>query len=92
MSSESTQTWGWRTSTAALKLAAIAYVIPFVWIYNPALILDGTATQVAIALALACIAAVLLARGLAADASRRVAGIAQIAAALGISVLIGWLG
>jgi TRAP-type uncharacterized transport system fused permease subunit len=82
----------WRTSTAALKLAAIAYVIPFVWIYNPALILDGTATQVAIALALACVAAVLLARGLAADASRRVAGIAQIAAALGISVLIGWLG
>lgn len=82
----------WRTSVEALKLAAIAYVIPFLWIYNPALILDGSPASIAIAVALACAAAVLLARGLAAGPAARVAGAVQVAVALGLCLLIGWLG
>jgi TRAP transporter 4TM/12TM fusion protein len=82
----------WRTSVEALKLAAIAYVIPFLWIYNPALILSGTLASIAIAVALASAAAVLLARGLAAGPAARVAGSLQVAAALGLCVLICWLG
>jgi TRAP-type uncharacterized transport system fused permease subunit len=82
----------WRTSVEALKLAALAYVIPFLWIYNPALILDGTPASIALAVALACAAAVLLARGLVAGPVARVAGSLQVAAALGLCVLICWLG
>jgi TRAP transporter 4TM/12TM fusion protein len=82
----------WRTSIAALKLAAAAYVLPFLWIYNPAVILEGTEAQIAIAIALLVAAAVLLARGLAAGPQARAAGFAQVAAAAAICLAIGWLG
>jgi TRAP-type uncharacterized transport system fused permease subunit len=82
----------WRTSVAALKLAAAAYVLPFLWIYNPAVILEGTGAQIATAIALLVVAAVLLARGLAAGPQARVAGFAQVAAAAGVVLVIGWLG
>ena len=32
----------WRTGLVGVKLAAAAYLLPFLWVYNPALILDGT--------------------------------------------------
>jgi TRAP transporter 4TM/12TM fusion protein len=79
----------WRTSTAALKLAVAAYVLPFLWVYNPAIILEGSPVQIALAVTLLALAAVLLARGLAAGPNARVAGIAQILAAAGLVVLIG---
>jgi TRAP transporter 4TM/12TM fusion protein len=82
----------WRTSVAALKLAAVAYVIPFLWIYNPAIILDGTPAQIAVTLALLVASAVLLARGLAAGPDARAAGLAQISAAAGVGLLLGWMG
>jgi TRAP-type uncharacterized transport system fused permease subunit len=82
----------WQTSVEALKLAALAYVIPFLWIYNPALILAGSPTSIVTAVALTCAAAFLLARGLAAVSAARAAGSAQIAAAAGLFLLVGWLG
>jgi TRAP-type uncharacterized transport system fused permease subunit len=82
----------WRTSLDALKLAAAAYVLPFLWIYNPAVIFDGTASEIATAVVLLAAAALLLARGLAAGPGRRVAGIAEVAGAAALSVLIAWLG
>jgi TRAP transporter 4TM/12TM fusion protein len=82
----------WRTSLAGLKLAAAAYVLPFLWIYNPAVILEGTPVQIATASALLLLAAVLLARGLAAGPKTRAAGGAQVAAAAGVCLAIGWLG
>jgi TRAP transporter 4TM/12TM fusion protein len=82
----------WRTSIAGLKLAAAAYVLPFLWIYNPAVILEGTAAQIVAVIALLVLAAVLLARGLAAGPARRTAGFAQIAAAAGVGLAIVWLG
>jgi TRAP transporter 4TM/12TM fusion protein len=82
----------WRTSVASLKLAVAAYVLPFLWIYNPAVILEGTAAEIASAIALLALAAVLLARGLAAGPQARTAGFAQVAAAAGVGLAIGWLG
>jgi TRAP transporter 4TM/12TM fusion protein len=82
----------WKTSFAALKLAAVAYLVPFVWIYNPAVILDGTPAEIATAVTLAGAAAVLLARGLAGFSANRATGATQIAAALGIGLVIAWLG
>jgi TRAP transporter 4TM/12TM fusion protein len=82
----------WRTSLDGLRLAAAAYVLPFLWIYNPAIILDGTPVQIAATVALLVAATVLLARGLAAGPAARAAGVAQIAAAAGLGLTIGWLG
>ena len=78
----------WRTSAAALKLAAVAYLIPFVWIYNPAVILDGSAPSIVIAVVLAGIAGMLLARGLAAAPGQRLLGYVQIAGALAVGLVI----
>jgi TRAP transporter 4TM/12TM fusion protein len=82
----------WRTSIAGLQLAAAAYVLPFLWIYNPAVILEGTPAEIATAIALLVAAAVLLARGLAAGPQARMAGFAQLAAAALVSLAVGWLG
>jgi TRAP transporter 4TM/12TM fusion protein len=82
----------WRTSVAGLKLAAAAYVLPFLWVYNPAVILEGAPDEIATAIALLVVAAVLLARGLAAGPQARAASFAQVAAAAGVVLVIGWLG
>jgi len=82
----------WRTSVDGLKLAAAAYVLPFLWIYNPAVILEGTGTEIATAIALLTGAAILLARGLAAGAQARMAGLVQIAVAAAVCLTVGWLG
>ena len=31
----------WRTSVVAIRLTASAYLLPFLWVFNPALLLDG---------------------------------------------------
>lgn len=82
----------WRTSVVGLKLAAPAYVLPFLWIYNSAVILEGTGTEIATAIALLTGAAILLARGLAAGSRARTAGLVQIAAAAAVCLTVGWLG
>jgi len=82
----------WRTSAVSLKLAVTAYVLPFLWVYNPAIVFDGTAAQIAAAATLLVIATALLARGLAAGPGARAMGLTQIAAAAALSVLIAWMG
>ncbi len=82
----------WRTSVAGLKLAAVAYVVPFVWIYNPAVILDGTLVQIGFALTLLAGATVLLAHGLATSGERALRGYAEIAAALALAFFVTRLG
>jgi TRAP transporter 4TM/12TM fusion protein len=54
----------WETSWEGVKLASIAYVLPFLWCYNPALIGDGTWLGIAYAVGTALLAALLIARGL----------------------------
>jgi TRAP transporter 4TM/12TM fusion protein len=54
----------WSTSWEGVKLAAMAYLLPILWCYNPALLLDGSWTAIAYAVATALIAATLMARGM----------------------------
>jgi TRAP-type uncharacterized transport system fused permease subunit len=54
----------WRTGLEGMKLAAVAYLLPFLWAFNPALILDGTPTAIVLAVVSAAIAACMLARAL----------------------------
>ena len=79
----------WRTSAAGLKLAAAAYVAPFVWIYNPGVILDGTLAEIAIAIALLTAASVCFARGLATSSLR---GWLVVAAGVALAYLTASLG
>lgn len=54
----------WTTSWEGLKLALVAYLLPFLWCYNPALLLDGPALQIVYAVGTALIGAILIAQGM----------------------------
>ena len=54
----------WRTGLEGMKLAVVAYLLPFLWCFNPALILDGTPTAIVLAVASATIAAWMLGRAI----------------------------
>lgn len=51
----------WTTSFVAMRLGVSAYLLPFLWVYNPALIMKGTALEIAIVCA-SLMAAVLVQR------------------------------
>src|SRR5688500_11668447 len=53
-----------RTGWAAMRLCAIAYVVPFLFVFSPALLLIGSWHAVAISIATAIVGAVLLGIGL----------------------------
>ncbi len=38
----------WKTSVVAVQLAAVAYALPFLWVMNPALLLDGSWSDIAL--------------------------------------------
>jgi TRAP-type uncharacterized transport system fused permease subunit len=54
----------WTTSWEGVKLAAAAYLLPFLWCYNEALVGEGSAAAVTYAVLTALAAAFLLARGI----------------------------
>ena len=54
----------WATAWEGMKLAAMAYLLPLLWVYNPALLLDGSAWEIALVTGTALVAAALMARGL----------------------------
>ena len=54
----------WETSWEGVKLALIAYVLPFLWAFNPALIMDGSPLEIGYAISTALLAAFLIAQGL----------------------------
>lgn len=54
----------WSTSWEGVKLAAMAYLLPLVWCYNPALLLEGTPAEIAYVIATTLVAASLMAFGL----------------------------
>jgi TRAP-type uncharacterized transport system fused permease subunit len=86
----------WRTGLVGVQLAAVAYLLPFLWVFNPALILDGTPTAVVLAVSSAAVAAWLLARALQGFSLRSILGILWPAALTGTALSIGsstiWLG
>jgi TRAP transporter 4TM/12TM fusion protein len=54
----------WETSWEGVKLATMAYILPFIWCYNPALIMDGTPLEIVYAVGTALLAAFLVAHGI----------------------------
>jgi len=54
----------WRTGLVGVQLAAIAYLLPFLWVFNPALILIGNPLAIALAVSSAVIGGWMLARAL----------------------------
>jgi TRAP transporter 4TM/12TM fusion protein len=50
----------WKTGWTGMRLAIVAYVVPFVFVYHPALILRGSTTEIVVTLFTASAAVVLL--------------------------------
>lgn len=36
----------WTTGFVGMRLGVVAYILPFVWVYNPALLMQGTPTEI----------------------------------------------
>ncbi len=51
----------WKTGLIGVQLAATAYLLPYLWAFNPALLLEGTLVQVVYAVLSAGVAGLLLA-------------------------------
>ncbi len=60
-----------RTMVESMRLGLAGFILPFMFVYRPALILQGTATQIAVALVFAVIGVGLLAAGLTGYLRRR---------------------
>jgi hypothetical protein len=79
-----------------MKLATVAYLLPFLWCYNPALILDGTALEIVFAVGTALVAAFMIARGLQGRTRRDWTGHAVAAGLFLGSIVVGgstiWFG
>jgi TRAP-type uncharacterized transport system fused permease subunit len=50
----------WRTGWAGMRLGIVAYVVPFVFVFHPALILHGGVAEIAIAIITAAIGVIVL--------------------------------
>jgi TRAP transporter 4TM/12TM fusion protein len=86
----------WSTSWEGMKLAAMAYLLPILWCYNPALLLDGSWPAITYAIATSLIAAALMARGMQGRHGRGPRALALGAGLVTSAVLIGgstvWFG
>lgn len=78
----------WQTGTTGVKLAIVAYLLPFVFALNPALLLDGTWLEIAVSCLTVAVAGHLLAEVL---ASRRAygGGLSRLGAALAAAIIGG---
>lgn len=79
----------WRTGFAALRFAAIAYVLPFFWVFNPALIANGSWTEIVFVVLTAIAAVYLIARATVFRAESRLIQIAVIFALILLALVIG---
>jgi TRAP transporter 4TM/12TM fusion protein len=86
----------WATSWEGMKLATVAYLLPFLWCYNPALIMDGSPLEILYAVGTALVAAFIIARGLQGSRAKGLipvlVSIGLFAAALAVGGSTVWLG
>lgn len=86
----------WRTSWEGVKLAAVAYLLPLLWCYNPALLLQGSAVEIVAAIATALVGALLIGLGMQhvrfRHAAELAAGIGLFAAAILVGGSTVWFG
>jgi len=54
----------WRTGWTGMRLGVVAYIVPFAFVCQPALLFEGTAIEVALAFASAAIGVIVLCMGL----------------------------
>lgn len=79
----------WRTGWLGLRMAVMAALLPFLWAYDPALLLDGSWQAILVVCATTLTAMMLIARGVGQiRGSRAVVWIASVALA-GVVVAIG---
>jgi TRAP transporter 4TM/12TM fusion protein len=50
----------WKTGWTGMRLGIVAYIVPFVFVYHPALILYGTGVEIAVTLVTAAVGVILL--------------------------------
>lgn len=86
----------WRTGFVGMQLAAAAYLLPFLWVFNPALLWDGTVTEIVYVLITAISAGLLLSRAAIVVGTRGMIGKTLFVALLGGGIAVGsatlWLG
>ncbi len=86
----------WETSWEGVKLATVAYLLPFLWVYNEALILEGSPVAITFVIVTAVVAAILIGRGIQTarwrDKGRLLTGLSLCAVALGVGGSTVWLG
>jgi len=86
----------WRTGWIGMRLSAVAFLLPFLWAYDPALILKGSWLAIAIVACTTCVAVLLIARTIRMlgfrSTAARVQGAVLIAAAIGVGGSPVWLG
>ncbi len=78
----------WRTGWAGMRLGVVAYVVPFIFVFHPALLMKGSLIDIALAAATAAIGVVLMGIGLAGFLFRPLGWLARSVAALAGLMLI----
>jgi TRAP transporter 4TM/12TM fusion protein len=86
----------WKTSVVALKFCASAYLLPFLFIYNPAILLHGSAVEIGIAAVTAIMSAWVLAYAVEGSGHGAARDLLQGGLLFAIAIAIGaapvWLG
>ncbi|MGA7485503.1 MAG: TRAP transporter fused permease subunit [Xanthobacteraceae bacterium] len=79
----------WRTGLEGMKLAVIAYLLPFLWCFNPALLMDGTPVAIVLAVLSTTVAACMLGRALQSFGPSSIVGILSVAGLVITALLVG---
>lgn len=86
----------WKTGFVGMQLAATSYLLPFLWAYNPALLLEGSTIAIAYVIITTIVAGLILAHSVTVMGSGNVAGWLRAIVMYVLSVAIGsstvWLG
>ena len=86
----------WRTGWVGMQLSVIALLLPFIWAYDPSLLMDGSWLSIAIVCATTLAAILLISRGLlllhAGNAAKVTLGAVTTLAAVGLAAAPVWLG
>jgi len=67
----------WRTGWAGMRLGIVAYVVPFIFVFHPAMLFKGAPVDIALAAASAAVGVILMGIGLAGFLFRRLGWFAR---------------
>jgi TRAP transporter 4TM/12TM fusion protein len=86
----------WATGLTGLKLAASAYLLPFLFVFNPALVMQGTVVEIAIVCVTAVVSGGTLAFAIEGGTRKGLTGFGWSAMLFGAAIIVGsatlWLG